>query len=377
MDRREFLAAAGAVSLAALVNPLQACAAARGDYGNLLVLVELRGGNDGLNTAVPYADSAYYSLRPQLAIARDQVLQLDGTTGLHPALLPLLPLWQQREFAIVRNIGYPDANLSHFRAIEIWDTASKTAEYLQEGWLARAFRREPTPGIFAADEAGIDGAGRGPELGPFAGSSMRAIVPGDTEQSLRRAMPARQAGYAASAYAAPGLNPDRALRSKFPPTAFGNVVSAAARLVAGNPGLAALKISLNGFDTHGDQQGAHARLLGDLAGGLAALRQALIEIGRWNSALIMTYSEFGRRPRQNRSGGTDHGTANTHFVLGGRVRGGLYGPSPALDRLDGNGNLPFAVDFRELYATVLDRWWGMDSVTALGGRYLPVDLLRA
>lgn len=375
MDRREFLAAAGAASLAAAVSSPLAVAATRGDYGNLLVLVELQGGNDGLNTVVPYADSTYYSLRPQLAIARDQVLQLDDTTGLHPALRPLLPLWQQRELAIVRGIGYPDANLSHFRSIEIWDTASKSGEYLREGWLARAFRRAPIRGVFAADGAGIDGAGRGPELGPFAGGGTRAIALGDTGQLLRQptmVVPAQQTGYAAST-----PHSGRALRSEFPNSAFGNTVRTAAQQAASEAGIAALKISFNGFDTHGDQQGTHARLLGDLGQGLAALRRALIEIGRWDSALIMTYSEFGRRPRQNHSGGTDHGAANAHFVLGGRVRGGLYGPPPALDRLDGNGNLPFAVDFHELYATVLDKWWGVNSVTALGGRYRPVDLLRA
>jgi uncharacterized protein (DUF1501 family) len=371
VDRREFLAAAGAASLAAAVNPPLAFAARGNECGNLLILVELQGGNDGLNSVVPYADRAYYSLRPQLAIARDQVLRLDDTTGLHPALLALLPLWQQRELAIVRGIGYPDANLSHFRSIEIWDTASKSGEYLQEGWLARAGMRAPIPGTLAAEGAGIDGA----ERGSFSGGGARIIALGDAVRPSRRpgvVMPVRQTGGAAS-----GLRPDRALRGEFPHSAFGNAVRTAAHQVASETGIAALKISFNGFDTHGDQQAVHARLLGDLAQGLAALRQALVAIGRWDSALIMTYSEFGRRPRQNHSGGTDHGTANTHFVLGGRVRGGLYGPPPALDRLDGNGNLPFAVDFRELYATVLDRWWGVDSVTALGDRYRPVDLLKA
>jgi uncharacterized protein (DUF1501 family) len=369
MDRREFLAAAGAASLAAALNPPLAFAAARGDYGNLLVLVELQGGNDGLNTVVPYADSTYYRLRPQLAIARDQVLRLDDASGLHPALRPLLPLWQQRELAIVRSIGYPDANLSHFRSIEIWDTASKSNEYLREGWLARTFRQAQIPGTFAADGKGIGGVER--EL--YSENGTRVIALGNSGQLLRRPSlvgPAQQAGNAVRP-------PDLALRSEFPSSAFGNAARMAVQRVASETGITVLKIAFNGFDTHADQRATHARLLGDLAEGLAALRQALIEIGRWNSALILTYSEFGRRPRQNHSGGTDHGTANAHFVLGGRVRGGLYGPPPALDRLDGNGNLPFAVDFRDLYATVLDRWWGVDSVATLGGRYRPLDLLRA
>lgn len=386
MDRREFLTAVGAASVAAAVNPRVAFAAARGDYGNLLVLVELKGGNDGLNTVVPYADSAYYSLRPQLAIARGQVLQLDDRTGLHPSLQPLLPLWQNRELAVVHSVGYPDANLSHFRSIEIWDTASKSNEYLHDGWLARAFQQAPIPRTYAADGVVVGGA----EMGPFAGSGTRAIALTDTEQFLRQARlatPAGQTGNAALRHilgvqqdilrAAANLNTDYALRTEFPKSAFGNAVRTAAQVVASKAGIAALKVSLNGFDTHSNQQGTHARLLKDLAEGLAALRGALIETGRWDSTLIMTYAEFGRRPRQNHSGGTDHGTANAHFVLGGRVRGGIYGLLPALDRLDGNGNLPFAVDFRDLYATALEKWWGVSSVHALGGRYRPVDLLRA
>ncbi|MGH8650349.1 MAG: DUF1501 domain-containing protein, partial [Burkholderiales bacterium] len=104
---------------------------------------------------------------------------------------------------------------------------------------------------------------------------------------------------------------------------------------------------------------------------------ALVELGRWDSTLVMTYSEFGRRPRENLSSGTDHGTASAHFLLGGRVKGGLYGMPPALSRLDGNGNLPFAVDFRDLYATVLERWWGADSTRALKARFAPLDVVRA
>lgn len=148
-------------------------------------------------------------------------------------------------------------------------------------------------------------------------------------------------------------------------------------MIASQAGVAAVKVSLDGFDTHGNQPGTHARLLKELAGGLVALRAALVELGRWNSTLTMTYAEFGRRPRENLSNGTDHGTANAQFVLGGRVRGGLYGLRPGLARLDGNGNPPFAVDFRDLYATVLERWWGVNPARALNARFAPLDILKA
>jgi uncharacterized protein (DUF1501 family) len=140
--------------------------------------------------------------------------------------------------------------------------------------------------------------------------------------------------------------------------------------------VAALKLSLNGFDTHSGQVGTHTGLLKQLAEGLTALKAALTELGRWEDTLIVTYAEFGRRPRENQSAGTDHGTASAHFVLGGRVKGGLYGQRPALDRLDGNGNLPFAVDFRDIYATALERWWGVNSNIALRGRYAAMDWLK-
>jgi uncharacterized protein (DUF1501 family) len=154
-------------------------------------------------------------------------------------------------------------------------------------------------------------------------------------------------------------------------------VRTAAQVIASRSGVAALKVSLNGFDTHSGQLATHARLLKDLADGLAALKAAMMELGRWDSTLVATYAEFGRRPRENNSAGTDHGTANSHFVLGGRVKGGLFGPVPALDRLDGNGNLPFAVDFRDIYATVLERWWGVNAHVALRGRFAALDFVKA
>jgi uncharacterized protein (DUF1501 family) len=140
--------------------------------------------------------------------------------------------------------------------------------------------------------------------------------------------------------------------------------------------VAALKVSLNGFDTHSGQLATHNRLLKELAEGLVALKGALSEIGRWDDTLVATYAEFGRRPRENASAGTDHGTASAHFMLGGQVKGALYGQRPTLDRLDGNGNLAFAVDFRDIYATVLERWWGVNATSALRGRFTPMEFIK-
>ncbi len=386
MDRREFLSTVGAATVTALLPGVAFGQRAAGNYSNLLVLIELKGGNDGLNTVVPYTDAAYYELRPRLAIPREQVLQLDQASGFNPVLEPLMALWKQRELAVVQGVGYPGGNLSHFRSIEIWDTASRSNQYLSEGWLARAFSASPPPSRFAADGVVVGSA----EMGPFAGGGTRAVALTNTEQVLRqarRAAPASDARNPALGHilkverdivqAAANLSGKHEFATPFSRSPFGNAIRTAAQVAASGGGVAAVKVSLGGFDTHSNQPATHARLLKELAEGLVSLRSALKEIGRWDNTLVMTYAEFGRRPRENLSRGTDHGTASAHFVLGGRVRGGLYGPVPALSRLDGNGNPPFAVDFRDVYATVLERWWGLDAARALGSRFAPLDLLKA
>ncbi len=386
MDRRHFLSIGAAGVAAAWLPRVGFAQPGEGlGYRRLLVLVELKGGNDALNAVVPYADPAYYALRPRLAIKRDEVLQLDERTGLHPALKPLHGLWEAKDLAIVQGVGYPQPNLSHFRSIEIWDTASRSDQYLGEGWLARAFAAQRVPAEFAADGVVVGAS----DFGPLAGTGTRTIALTDTEQFLRQARlgntPARRGNAALNhivkvqddiAQAAAHLNPNIAFKTAFPRSPFGNAVRTAAQLAANPAGIGAIRLSLNGFDTHQNQANVHQRLLGELAEGLAALKGALVEVGRWQSTLVMTYAEFGRRPRENNSGGTDHGTAAAHFVAGGGVRGGLYGEPPRLEQLQG-GNLMHAVDFRSLYATALEQWWGMKSQGPLGGRFQALDLLKA
>jgi len=404
MKRRDFIAAAGGLG-AALYWPSLTHALQRGpqdgavDYRNLLILVEFRGGNDGLNTVIPYTDANYRSLRPTLAIARDKVLQLDDRTGLHPALQPLMPVWQSQQIAIVQGLSYPQPNLSHFRSIEIWDTASASDQVLREGWLTRTFAAKPVPPGFAADAVVIGSA----EMGPFANGA-RAVALVNPQQFLQQSHLAKADGVRernpALAHilsvendivkAADRLRPragQYAFKTPFPGGAFGSAIKTAMQVVAASDsagatqlygqGVAVLHLSLNGFDTHQAQAGQQANLLKQFADGMVALHGALSELGRWDSTLIMTYSEFGRRPRENQSNGTDHGTVAPHFVAGGRVRGGLYGVAPVLSRLDGGGNLPVGVDFRSLYATVLQDWWGLDGQVVLGKRFETLPLVRA
>ncbi|MGA7780472.1 MAG: DUF1501 domain-containing protein, partial [Paraburkholderia sp.] len=374
--------------------------AARGrGYGNLLILVELKGGNDGLNTVIPYADPTYYTLRKNIGIKREQVIQLDERTALHPSLQPLMPIWQSQQLAIVQGVSYAQPNLSHFRSIEIWDTASRSDQYLREGWLTRAFAQHAVPPGFAADGVVIGSA----EMGPLAnGARAIALVnPAQFIKASRLATPVslheRNPELAHIldvendiVKAADRLRPHEGqfpLKTAFAPGAFGASIKTAMQVLAagdtpqGAPlngqGVAVIRLTLSGFDTHQNQPGQQAALLKQLADGFASMKAALIELGRWDDTLVMTYAEFGRRPRENQSNGTDHGTVAPHFVMGGRVRGGLYGVPPVLAQLDGSGNLPVGVDFRRLYATVLGPWWGLDSTAVLQQRFEPLPLLRA
>ena len=354
-------------------------------YGRLLILVELKGGNDGLNTVVPYADPAYYALRPRLGVPRDQVLQLDPRTGLHPALKPLLPLWEARELAIVQGVGYANPNLSHFRSIEIWDTASASEQYLSEGWLARCFAAAPPPAAFAADGIVVGGN----DMGPLAGTGARVLALNDPAQFQRQARLANPSGGAPRNAALAhilkiesghrhGGGPPRgrrgvpdgisegAVRQR---RAHGGAAGGQRRGCRRHPAFA-------GRFRHAPKPGGHA---GAAAGRIrrrhGGAQERAGREGALGFALVATYAEFGRRPRENDTSGTDHGTAAAHFVAGGRVRGGLYGDAPQLDALEG-GNLRFAVDFRSLYATAIDGWWGIDSSRVLGGRYRPLELLK-
>jgi uncharacterized protein (DUF1501 family) len=385
MKRREFLNCLGGAGLLAL-TPNLAVAAAPSPYLRLLVLVELKGGNDGLNTVVPYTDPDYYALRPRIGIRRDEVLQISDRAGFHPSLQALLPLWQARELAVVQGVGYPGPNLSHFRSIEIWDTASRSDEYLQQGWLARSFTRTPPPAAFAADGVVIGSQ----DMGPLSGGG-RVVALSNPENFARMARLAQEGGARGAGALAHIQRVEADIRqaavkissngpafkfgAEFPPGGFGNTVKAACQVLGSGAELAVLRLTLSGFDTHQNQPGTHANLLRQLAEGLVALRSALIELKLWDRTLVMTYAEFGRRPKENQSNGTDHGTTNVHFALGGAVRGGVYGEAPDLAHLDAGGNMKFAVDFRSLYATALERWWQIDSREILGGRFAPLRFL--
>ena len=382
MDRRLFLVTGAGVA-AATFNGWARAATAEAPQ-RLLILIELRGGNDGLNTVVPIEDGRYYDLRPRLALRGDAVVPLGPGTALHGSLAPWLPLWKAGEMAVLQGVGYPQPDLSHFRSIEIWDTASSSSEIVQTGWLTRV---ADASAVFKA--ASADGVILGAaDLGPFSGGA-RAVALADAQRfsnQSRLASGAESPARGALAHivrvendvvrAGAELAFTRPLSTEFPRTPFGQAARQAA-MIAATRRVPVIRITQSGFDTHQNQLAVQANLLRQVADGVVALRGALQEAGAWNDTVVLTYSEFGRRPRENGSGGTDHGTAGVHFAFGPRVRGAVYGARPALDRLGADGNLPHTLDFRAIYAAIIGQWWKLDPQRVLRGRFDAVPFLDA
>jgi len=359
------------VAVAGLPGPVQA-AIRPAHWDRTLILIELNGGNDGLNTVIPYRDPEYRRLRPTLAIDGDQVLKLDEQLGLHPSLARLMPAWRDKQLAISLGVGYPDPDFSHFRSIDIWDTASDSQDYLERGWVAEIFRTDRPPGSAAAEGVILGRNSAGPLYGP----EMRTISlkqPGKlrmTGAELRSdgqlSMPPALAHILKTERALGDVS--RALLSRraetldpgvdFPATDFGRQLKAVAQLIISGARIPVFKTSLSGFDTHSNQLNRHARLLLQFAEAVAAFSASMKRHGLWGNTLLMTYGEFGRRPRENASRGTDHGSAAPQFLIGGGVRGDLYGTQPPLDRLQGE-NLTYRLHFRRMYATVIREWWGL------------------
>jgi uncharacterized protein (DUF1501 family) len=399
MKRRDFLSSFSTATGAALLTAhapgwAQAVATrASSVQDRILILIELKGGNDGLNTVIPFSDSAYYPLRNTIGIKSDELIKLDEKIGLHPELKAMLPFWEKNELAIVQGVGYPQANLSHFRSIEIWETSSKSNEYLSDGWVTRAMQAGfANKGKYTA-EGVLIGMN---DFGPLAGA--KAVSLNDPVAFVNQSRLARANELATStqnpalryllkveneiSQAADGLKGDKyTFSTVFPQGQFGNGIAAAAQVVASqrsslSGGVPVICLTLGSFDTHQNQLNSHAGLLKQLAEGMAALKSALTELGAWDRTMVMTFSEFGRRAKQNSSGGTDHGTAAPHFVAGGAVRGGFYGQAPDLNRLDGNQNVVYTTDFRQLYATVAEQWWGVKSEAVVRGKFDTLKFLR-
>ncbi len=366
---------------------------------SILVLVQLAGGNDGLNTLVPYADANYRRLRPTLGLAKEQLVAIDDRFALHAACTPLHRLLQDGKLGIVQNVGYPNPNHSHFRSTEIWETASDSNTTLPTGWLGRYFDSncQGQPGA-DHDPCGVNISNEVPQSflaaqdHPTFSYSLNGRSRGRPPENLNllEAMALRtaydhphdNAGYLSHTML-DALVTERRFQTildgykpgaDYPGSGFANSLRNVAALIAAGVSTRVYYVSLTGFDTHANQLNTHANLLKQLSEGLAAFQKDLESKKLDQQVLTMTFSEFGRRPSENESKGTDHGTAAPLFVLGSRVKAGLHGAAPNLD-VAHNQDLTFSTDFRQVYATVLGKWLGADARQVLGQEHAPLGFI--
>ena len=400
-SRRKFLSLASASSLAGLAGlPWQmadASTAAGNADSRLLVLVYLRGGNDSYNTFVPFTDERYAKLRPTIAIKRDQVIRITDQHGFHPAMNALMPLWESRELALVQGIGQESVTHQHFRDIETQFTGASADEYYIQGWLSRTLtanasaRYLPAPalGVLDAIAFGDLDIRIGDPMGPFRGNKVRVVNMQHPSEWLAQqrvegtqyvtSLPARDS---AKAF----VQSERvALKTPFPANEFGDALRATVQLAAAGLAPPVVHITINAssgdqhdaFDTHWNQLKFHGAALERLATGLAAFRNGMREIGQWDRTLVATYDEFGRSPMENENQGTHHGWSSVQLVLGGRVNGGLYGqPMPVINVFYIGGPEP-VIDYRSLYTTIIEQWWGGSARGIFNRNFKPLDLLRA
>lgn len=437
-DRRRFLqhTLVGGASLTTAAGAphgwLHALAASAIDQDRILVVIQLTGGNDGLNTVVPYADDAYYRARPKLALAADSLWKLDDSFGLHPGLRPLETAVEQGRFAIVQGVGYPQPNRSHFESMDIWHTCQPKVERGGQGWLGRWLGSQRSAGSSSGEALALH---LGHEPQPLALAGRDASVPsiaslrqfrlqlGDSSELKQQvARLAERSDEKTSARAGSstdfptesrtGLEIDRAADSEagseagselldfvqsssrtaveasrrlesasaddpageFPSTSLGEKLHIVAQLIVGGLATRIYYVTLDGFDTHAQQPAAHSALLRQWSEAQSALLQVLRDRGHGDRVLVVTFSEFGRRVAENASLGTDHGAAAPLFLAGPPLKASVVGIQPSLTDLD-DGDLRFHTDFRSVYATVIEKWFGTSSEAVLGKQFQTLDVL--
>jgi uncharacterized protein (DUF1501 family) len=392
LHRRDFLklSAAAAYTVSGMPGFL-ARAAAQAGGDKTLVVIQLTGGNDGLNTLVPFSNPAYYAARPNIAVPRSEVLTLSRDLGMHPALKPLMGLWDKGQLAWMENVGYPNPNRSHFASMAIWHTADPS-QASSEGWIGRVSEQIGDP--FCASNVGTTTPlaliGQNYAL-PTLGSvdqfqvKLPAGLQGAFDDMLGNGFDGQaRSGEAAYLQAATRsmLKHTAAVQANigkyragalYPDSKFAGQMKDIARLIAassgsGGTGQRVLYTSLGGFDTHAGQRAEQDGLLGDLAAALRAFYADLEAQGLAEKVVVMGFSEFGRRVAENDSAGTDHGKGSVMFALGRGVKGGIHGDSPDLEKLN-DGDVIYKQDFRGVYAEGLTRWLNLDARKILGGDF--------
>ncbi|MCH8217824.1 MAG: DUF1501 domain-containing protein [Planctomycetes bacterium] len=411
LTRRTFMRRMGAASILSLgASPprflTQAARAAEADGratdGRILVVIQLAGGNDGLNTVIPFGDPEYRRARPGIGIAKGSVLRIDDYLGLHPQMKGLKGLYDEGVLGIVQGVGYPNPNRSHFRSMDIWQTARPESERTETGWLGRCLdlNAERHAGTVPALALGTDQVPLSLVSSKFNVPTLRRMSdyelqlgPGSqADRQARRALMSQLA----TGESVPGSDLDYLRRTtagalamsdrlkevaatyqpttSYPANGLGQRLKAVVQLIAAELGTRIFFLSLGGFDTHSQQVAAHRALLAEFSSAVAAFTRDLEGHGLQDRVLLVSFSEFGRRVQENGSLGTDHGAASQMFVVSPTAKGGLYGAHPSLTDLS-QGDLKYHTDFRSVYATILDNWLGVTSQTVLGGKFPTIDFV--
>jgi uncharacterized protein (DUF1501 family) len=391
INRRKFLQLGGlATGSSMLPKFLKAFERNNGGMGGnkVLVVLQLSGGNDGLNTVIPVRNDIYYRERPGISIAKDRALLLQEESGLHPALTHLKTLYDEGNLAILQNVGYPNPDRSHFRSMDIWQSASNSNEYLNSGWLGRYLDAQcvncsrPTQILEMDDMLSLALSGnqmkglalRDPKRlyetsrDPFFRDLLEAgshVDTGDPDSYLYKVM----AETVSSADYIFEQSKQHVVTTTYPDTEIGKNFKTIASLIASEINTRVYYVSLGSFDTHAGQQAKQEKLFSELNDALKPFTDDLKSNHRFEDTLIMSFSEFGRRVGENGSGGTDHGTANNMFLISGGLKNkGMLNETPDLSRLD-DGDLEMQLDFKRVYATVLNKWLQADDHLILGKQY--------
>ena len=344
------------------------------DKQKILILIELQGANDGLNTVIPFKHSRYKNLRPNIAIKNSDILTISSDQGLHPSLKGFSYLYEDSNLKIVQNLGYPQPVLSHFRSIELWETGGDGFSKGKEGWLNNSLRKLSVRNnwdgnaIFLDKTGDVFAGGGDGFLGPHAINYKPDEI--EIRDTTLPSIPENNLGLLDIVRKKRQDNKDnldkinRKLNKRkkfnFEGGILGNQLSRICELIDADINIPVYKASIGSFDTHIEQFGRHRTLLKELDQAVFATVKKLKQIGVWEDTIIMTYSEFGRRAKENGSRGTDHGMAAPHFVIGGNISGGINGGMPNLDLLK-NNDLVYSLDYRSLYDFILNKHFDINA----------------
>ena len=395
ISRRKFIQLTGAGALAAIAPSLTIEEIANAAISRplplgtpILVLVTLYGGNDGLNTVVPYRDPIYQTMRPGIAYKESEILALDSELGLNGSMTGMKNLWDKKQLAIVRGVGYPDPDRSHFASMAIWQSASRQAS--RSGWLGRWVETQPEDPMLAISLgsvlppllAGVRRSGSVLPLGglkvpsgSLASDCQKLSIDSPSDGPLQSAAARTMRNlFTISSDITPILNAPAPKAADLPTAIGGNAggesnlsaqLDIVAKLIAAGAPTRVWSVSLGGFDTHADEKGAQSALLGALSNSISRFLSQIRGTNRRSDVTVMIYSEFGRRVKGNASQGTDHGTSGPVFLAGEKINGGFFGDNPRLDQLS-DDDLAVTTDFRDIYATVLEKVLGTEAERVLG-----------